>query len=79
MMDEPEVWKDKSWTDDWDTQSCPRAPSRLKQQPHLVEKSVTASLLYSPVLELIHDLSQKFELTVFTNKELEVLYYRNVS
>lgn len=41
MMDEPRVWRDKSWTDGLDTHSWPQQSrgsgfSRLKQEGHLV-------------------------------------------
>lgn len=39
MMDEPQVWRDKSWTNDSDTHSSHNtAASPLKQQGHLVEQ-----------------------------------------
>lgn len=48
-MDEPEVWKDNSWTDDSDTYSSTEIEaSRLKQQGHLVEKHVTALQHHAP-------------------------------
>lgn len=40
MMDEPKVWRDKSWTDGSDTHSDSNtAASRLKQEGHLVVES----------------------------------------
>lgn len=39
MMDEPGVWRDKSWTDGLDTHSNPNTAagaSTLKQEGHLV-------------------------------------------
>lgn len=48
MMDEPRVWRDKSWTDGSDTLSNSNtAASRLKQEGHLVVGNVTPSLLYN--------------------------------
>lgn len=43
MMDEPNVWIDKSWPDDSDSHSSSTTEaSRPKQQGHLVEANTTA-------------------------------------
>lgn len=43
MMDEPRVWRDKSWTDGSDANSNSTAAAfTVKQQGHLVAQSVTS-------------------------------------